>query len=133
MVWTLEPKADRHLTRNKVNQSTRNKEWGHTTWTTFMKQNRRFRDGIQTTNTRSDHDACAQAAFFVFGFPIRILNGHFRRRNSIQNEIINFATLFGLHPIIRIERAVRSIAQGHFAGIFCRNALCIKTGDIPGP
>jgi hypothetical protein len=45
--------------------------------------------------------------------------------NSVDDEIINFALLFGFHPFIGIERAVGTIAARNLTGDLTR-----KIGDL---
>ena len=121
MVWPLKPVFDADLTRNQVDQCTRNKEGGHTTWTFFLDQQGCFRNRLQTTDPRTNHHTRAKAAFFILWHPARITHRHFGRCNTIQNEIIHLAAFLGFHPIVGIKGSVHSIPIGDFTGVFCRH------------
>ena len=132
VVRPLEPILDRHLTGNQVDQRPGNKEGRHTTRAFFGHHQRGLFNGLQTANARPDHHTGAQLAFLILGFPPGILNGLSRRRDPIEDKVINLAPFLGRHPVIGIKRAVAAIAQRNLTGIFRGDTLRIEPGDRPG-
>src|SRR5262249_47578215 len=79
----------------------------------------------KTADPRSDQDTGGDLVLVAGGLPARIVECLLRRANRKDDEVVDFALLLRLHPLIWIEPAVRAVATRDLAGNFRR-----QVGDI---
>src|SRR5581483_4104114 len=75
----------------------------------------------------SDHNARTALIVVSCRFPAGIVERLRRRAHGKDDEIVDLALLFGLHPLIGIEAAVRAVAARNLAG-----NLGGEVGDVEG-
>ena len=126
VVRPLEAIANRHLTRDQVDQRAGNEEGRHATRALLGHHQRGLFDGLQPADARAQHDAGAQLAFLVLRFPAGILHGHLGRGNPIEDEVIDLATLLRLHPVIGIEGTLGAIPIGD-----CPSRMRLQVSSTP--
>mmetsp|Transcript_29163 Transcript_29163/g.56266 ORF Transcript_29163/g.56266 Transcript_29163/m.56266 type:complete len:393 (+) Transcript_29163:1631-2809(+) len=129
VVWTFEAVFDAHLTRDQVNQRTRDKKRRHTTRAFFSHQQRGLFNRLQTTDARANHHTSTFQRLGIFWHPATVFHSHLRRRSTIKYEVVHFTTLFWRHPIVWVKCAIGTIAIRHLTGIFGGDTLRIKSGD----
>src|SRR5207247_10422470 len=75
---------------------------------------------------------------YLFAFPTRrssdlVLKGLSRGADRKNDEIVDLALFLRLHPLIRIEAAVRAIAAWHLTGDLRRQVRDIERLDASRP
>ncbi len=133
VVRPLEPIADRHLTRDQVDQRAGHKERAHAARTLFGHHHGGIGNGVQSTDARADQNASALLIFFLGRQPTRILNRLLSGGHAEQDESIDFPLFFRLHVFIGVKGAITAIAQRHFAGVLGHQFAGIEAGDRSGP
>mmetsp|Transcript_29164 Transcript_29164/g.56280 ORF Transcript_29164/g.56280 Transcript_29164/m.56280 type:complete len:257 (+) Transcript_29164:2006-2776(+) len=131
MVRAFEPIADRHLTRDQVDQSAGHKEGRHTAGTFLFHHNGGVGDGVQTTNARADQNTGTLQALGIVRGPSRILNRLLGGGHAEHDKGVDLTLFLGLHVFVRIKGAVRPVAQRYFAGIGRDQPFGVKAGDRP--
>ena len=131
MVRPFKSIFDAHLSRDQIDQCPRNKEWRNPPRTSFVNQQSRFGNGLQTAYTRSDHHAGALKIRICLRHPSTVLHSLLSGGHTKKNEIVNFSPLFGLQIGIAIKGAIRPITQWHFAGVFRNHIAGIEFLNHP--
>src|SRR6516165_2153076 len=116
---------DRHVSGCKIDQAPWNEEWRNAPRSSFFQYDCGFGNSGKATNPGADQDTGGDLVLVAGGFPGRIVECLLRRANRKDDEVVDFALLLRLHPLIRIEAAVRAVAPRDLAGNFRR-----QIGDI---
>src|SRR5262249_32028131 len=93
----------------------------------FLQQHRRLGDPAEATDARTDHRAGGATLLFRRWVPIGVIQRLARRGHGKNDEVIDFALVLRLHPLVGIEGAVAAVAARHLAG-----DLAGEIGDIEG-
>src|SRR5579864_9143647 len=132
MIGTLETMFDRHITRGEIDQAAWNEERRHPSRAALMQNDRCFRNAGQAADTRTNHRARSAAIRLVVGMPIGVVESLASRAHGVENEVIDLALILRLHPVIRIEGAVRTVATRNHASDLAGQVGNLERIDFPG-
>ena len=116
MVRALQLMFDRNVTSGEIDQAARNEERRNPARALFFQQQRRIGDARQAANAGADQNTGAFLRIRGRKFQTGISNRLISCCHRIDDEIIDLALLFRLHPIVGIEFAVSFGATRHEAG-----------------
>src|SRR5262245_3901656 len=102
MVRTLEPERNRHIARRKIDNTTGDKKRRHAARAALVENHRRFGYSLDAADARSDEYAGRRLLLITFGMPSCIVEGLARRAHRKDDEFVNLALLFRLHPLIGV-------------------------------
>ena len=136
MIRPLEAMPDRDLARGQVDQGRRNKEGADPAGALLVHLDGGFSDGRQSADARADDDAGPLEILGRLGFPPGVQDGLVRRRDRVEDEVIDAALVLGRHGGVGVKGSldVRSAAApaidaGHLKRDLTGIALRIKCGD----
>ncbi len=109
VIGTLEAVLDGNVSGREIYQSAGNKKRTDASRPFFLQQDGRLGYAVQPADPRADQDARALLLVLRVGLPAGILQGLIGCPHRENDEVIDLALLFGLHPIAGIEFA---FAQG---------------------
>ncbi len=116
VVGPLETVCDRDIPRRQVDQAARDEEWRHAARTALLEHDRSFGDARQSADARSDHHTGGDLVVVRDGLPACVIERLLRGAHGEDDEIVDLALLFRLHPLVGIEAVVRAVAARHLAG-----------------
>ena len=121
MVRPLQAVADRNLTAGQIDQGAGDEEGADAAHALFLQDDGRLGDGAQAADAGADHHAGAFLILVRLGLPVRIGQGLVRRRNGVQDEVVDALPVLHGHDLFGVEVAFAAPA----ASIDARNL----TGD----
>src|SRR5215470_19942639 len=121
MIGTLERMRDRYITGGEINQPARYEERRHAPRSAVAQQQRGFRDSFHATDPRADQNTARDLVLIFARMPAGVVEGLRCRSHGQDDEIVDFALLLRLHPVVRIEASVCAVATRHLAGNLAGN------------
>ena len=94
------------MAARKINKPPRNEKRRDAARTFFLQKDRGVGDTGKAANAGADQDAGALLRFRRFEFQARVCNRLVGSRDGINDEVVDLALLFRLHPIVGIKFAV---------------------------
>ena len=112
---------NRDIASGKIDKTARNKERRNAARALFLQDDRGLGDAAEAADPSADQNAGFYLLFIGGRLPVRIGKRLRRRRHRVKNEIVDFALLFRLHPMIGVEARVITAAasrdrHGNLAG-----------------
>ena len=133
MVRPLQAVADRDLAAGQIDQGAGDEEGADTTHALFLQHDSRVGDGAQAADAGPHHHAGALLVLVRFRLPVRIRESLVRRRNGVQDEVVDALPILGGHDLVGVEvalaAAAASIHARHFAGDGAAIALGVEGRD----
>ena len=110
MIGTFEPEFDRHIARGEIDDAAGNEERRYAPRAFFLEHDRGIRDSLDAADAGTDHHAGRDLLFVAGRLPAGIVERLARGAHRIDDEIVDLALLFRLHPLVGIEGAVAAVA-----------------------
>src|SRR5215470_14656255 len=120
MVGSFEAMCDRYIARCEINQAAWNEERRDAARPSFLQHDRRFGDAREPADARTDHYSRSDLIVIADWLPSRIIQRLACGAHCEDDEVVDFALLFRLHPLIRIEASVRAVTARNLASDLCR-------------
>jgi len=119
-------------------RTARNKERRNAARALFLQDDRGLGDAAEAADPSADQNAGFDLLFIGGRLPARIGKRLRRRRHRVKNEIVDFALLFRLHPMIGVEARVITAAasrnrHGNLAGKSLKHRTLQSDGRRFGP
>src|SRR5262252_3000096 len=111
---------DGHIAGSEIDEAPGDKEGRHLARSTLFPEDRSFGNAVEAADSGADHRAGGTALFLCCRMPIGIVEGLARRSHRENDEVVDLALILRLHPLIRIEGAVRTVTARHLAGDLAR-------------
>src|SRR5581483_1290714 len=123
---------DRDIAGGEVDEPPRNEKRAHPARSLLGKEKGCLFDALQAPDARADQHAGADLVLVSSGLPARVVERLLGGAHGIDNEVVDLALLLGLHPVVRIERAVRAVPVRDLAGNLARQVRDVETLDAAG-
>src|SRR5262249_56545454 len=120
MVGRLEPMRERYIPGGEFNRAAGNKDGRDGARPFFFKHDRRCGDAREPADARTDHYSRSDLIVIAGWLPSRIIQRLACGAHCEDDEVVDFALLFRLHPLIRIEASVRAVTARNLASDLCR-------------
>src|SRR5262249_50525817 len=133
MVGPFEAMRDRYIARCEINQAAWNEERRDAARPSFLQHDRRFGDAREPANARTDHYSRSDLIVIADWLPRRIIQRLACGAHCEDDEVVDFALLFRLHPLIRIEASVRAVTARNLASDLCRQVRDVEPFDALCP
>src|SRR3954466_12933426 len=107
---------DRDIARCHVDDAAWNEERRHPPRPTFLQEHAGIGDAASAADAGADHHPARTLIVVTLRLPAGVVERLLRRAHGVDDELVDLALLFGLHPLVGIIGAVRAIAAGDLAG-----------------
>src|ERR1700694_2831591 len=103
MVGALEAVFDRDIPRSEIDQPPGNEEWRYLARSALFQKQRRIGNARKASDPGADHRPGGATILFGGRMPIGVVERLARRAHCKNDEIIDFALVLRLHPLVGIE------------------------------
>src|SRR5258708_38145097 len=101
--------GDGDVAGGKSDQAARNEEGRYPARSPLLEDDRHFGNAFDAAHTGADQHAGIGLIVRAFWMPARVLDRLARDRPRADDEGINLALIFRLHPFVGIERLARAV------------------------
>jgi hypothetical protein len=130
VVRPLEAVLDGDVTAGQIDQAARNEERRDAARATLDQGSGSLVDAADAADAGADQHARGALLLIGLRLPARIAKGLGRGCHRIDDEGVDLALLLGLHPFIRIEGAVGTVAEGNLAGDLAGQIVDLEVGNL---
>ena len=129
MVGAFEAMADGDLAGGEIDQASGNEKRRHAARALIAQCIARLDNAFQPANARANQNARGNLVFIARWMPVSVIQRLLRGSHCIDDEIINFALLFRLHEVIRIESAAAAVSTFDLAGDLAGEIIDLEVFD----
>ena len=115
-VGTLEPVLDRDIARCHVDDAAGNEERRHPARSTLLQEHAGVGNATGAADAGTDHHPSRALILVTLRLPAGVVERLLGRAHRIDDELVDLALLFRLHPLVGIVGAIGAIAARDLAG-----------------
>ena len=104
---------NRDIASREIDQTAGNEERRNAARAFFLQDDRGLGDAAEAADPGADKNAGLDLLFIGGRLPARVGKRLRCRRDSIKDEVIDFALLFRLHPLVGVEASIAAAAARH--------------------